>query len=869
MEMTQHGRVDGGSPPVDRQMLLEILSNAIELEGDAREEYLRRRFSGGDISEGAPRSAADPQAPPKAPPEAAMEAAVRRLLANESEAEGFLTGTAEESMLLLASTIEPAESAPKQIGRYTVIRRVGEGGMGNVYLASQHLEDFERQVAVKVIKRGMDSAAVVARFRMERNILAGMNHPNIAQLLDAGTTDSGQAYFAMEYVDGLRITEYCDSNRRTIDQRLVLVDTVCRVVHHAHQNLVIHRDLKPSNILVTPDGVVKLLDFGVAKLLDVSGVEFTVPVTDSDYAFATPDYASPEQLQGKAVSTSSDVFSLGVLLYELLSGHRPFEGEGLTRYELVRRVCEVTPQRPSSAVGGSRTVRHRDGSTTVAAPESIGKERGTTSDRLAAALHGDLDNIVMKAIRKDPADRYASVEQLREDIERYRAGRPITARPATLRYRLRKAYARNRRGFALVAAAFTAIVALTAYYIYDLQRQRTAAQEAYRRTENVKQFVVGLFEQGTNAAGSSINLHTDEQMRAALALLEPALDDLDRFESDPASQVAVLNVVAEVLTVNGSSERALEVLERADAIAQREPNISASDQAETWSAKGAAFLALAQRDSAFHYADRAYAVRASTLGPLHPMTLVSLKLSARAATDTAARFHRSYFGLEQFEKAYGVESVEVANFLSDAPARPHDRIVRLERAIDLYAKTTGLGHPLAATTMANLALAVEQTDSTRALELTRDASRVLEQTLGPDHPLSLATLLNLGAMYTERGFHATSDSMLHLYEQRLTARTPDVTPAISLLYWRGRAQLGVGDFAGAESRLEQVHRALPVTHGRFPSTVTMLAKAIAWQGRMDEARALLVASLDSVKAHGPAARANEVAITDAITALEQ
>jgi len=812
-----------------RESLLQILAQAIDLTGDERESAIRERCAG------------DPD----------LENDVRRMLSAETEVLDFLEQPAVEAALLLDAAIGadealPDEALPEYIGRYEIIRSLGTGGMGNVYLASQKLDDFERLVAVKVIKRGMDSDAVVSRFRIERSILGSLNHPNIAKLLDAGTTDDGRAFFAMEYVDGQRITDYCDAHRLSVEARLDLFDTICRAVHHAHQNVVVHRDLKPSNILVTGSGTVKLLDFGVAKLLDPNAVGFTIPVTELEFAFVTPEYASPEQLRGEVVSTSSDVFSLGVLLYELLSGHRPFGEAATTRAELVRRICEEDPKRTSAAVAATSEIRHRDGSQSTVTPSSVGQGRSTTDVRLVAALRGDLDNIVMRAIRKDPGERYASVEQFREDVQRYRDGEPIIARPATVRYRLRKLYTRNRRVFPIAAAVLIGIIGMTAYYVHDLRVQRTTAQEAFRKAENVKQFVIGLFEQGTYAAGTTTTLYTDEQMRAAMTLLEPALDDIDRFDDDPASQLAILNVVAEVLSVNDNHERALEVLARARQIDHA--NIASTDRADTDYTLGRAFLEAGQRDSAFYFADRSYELRNAVLGPLHPRTLGSLALTARTSTDTSIAYARSRLGAKLYAEAFGAVSVELANYLSDVPAPPTEGVERLERAVDLYRQTTGLGHPLAATTMANLALQVEVSDSARALRLTDDAKTILEETLGPDHPLSLATLRNLGAMHAERRNYVTADSMLGAVESRWRMRIPDYSRSVSLAYWQGLAKFGLGDNAAAEDRFRTVREAIPVSHRRYAETAARLGLTIARQGRIAEARSLLTASLDSVMA---------------------
>src|SRR5690606_10534189 len=365
---------------------------------------------------------------------------LERLLAADeaAEAESFLDEPA-------AGLVEPADftnsaakgkdSPPDElIGPYRLRRLLCRGGMGDVYLALQE-RPFKRYVAVKLIRPGLDTEAVLERFEAERQILASLSHPNIARLIDGGITPAGLPYFTMEYVEGLPLTTYCDEQRLDIDERLRLFEKVCHVVHYAHQNLVLHRDLKPSNILVTEDGTVKLLDFGVARLLNPHLTPISMPDSQAEMRLMTPEYASPEQVRGLGLTTASDVYSLGVVLYELLTGCLPHEFEVRSPDAIGRVLTTEEPIRPSTRLTGH------------AAPEpsraaEIGRARGLEPGRLTRKLRGDLDDIVLTAIRKEPGRRYASAEQLAEDIRRYLAGRPILARPGTPAYRVRKFVAR-------------------------------------------------------------------------------------------------------------------------------------------------------------------------------------------------------------------------------------------------------------------------------------------------------------------------------------------------------------------------------------------------------------------------------------------
>jgi serine/threonine protein kinase len=346
------------------------------------------------------------------------------------------------------------------VGPYRLLREIGRGGMGVVYLAVR--DDMpQRHVAVKLVHRGMAVGEILERFQRERSALAALSHPNIARLLDAGTTAAGEPYFVMEYVEGRPIDEYCDARRLTLGERLRLFRHVCAAVHHAHQNLVVHRDIKPRNILVTADGTPKLLDFGIAKLLNPALGALGDAPTETGLRVMTPEYASPEQVRGEPITTVSDVYSLGVVLFELLTGRRPYRLRTRVWKELERIICEEDPERPSTAIShvddgaGSSASAGDDasgsgetspGPASSRTPEVIGLARRERPVRLRRALEGDLDNIVLKALRKEPQRRYLSADQFAEDIQRHLDGLPVAARPDTLGYRASKFVGRHRGG---------------------------------------------------------------------------------------------------------------------------------------------------------------------------------------------------------------------------------------------------------------------------------------------------------------------------------------------------------------------------------------------------------------------------------------
>ena len=373
--------------------------------------------------------------------------------------------------------------------------------MGTVYLGARDDDAFQKRVAIKVLKRGMDSDAIVGRFRNERQILAGLEHPYVAGLLDGGTTSDGLPYFAMEYVDGQGIVDYCEARRLDTTARLQLFRKVCEAVHYAHQNLVIHRDIKPGNVLVTPDGTPKLLDFGIAKLLDPSVAGHTIAPTAPGLQLMTPEYASPEQVRGEPVTTASDVYSLGVLLYELLTGRRPYRLTSRAPSDIARVVCESVPERPSTAVTGTPKIAGQDDVLTGsdesnASTHRVLEERRRDADtqRLRRRLAGDLDTIVLKALSKEPARRYASADQFSDDVRRHLSGLPVIARRDTLGYRASKFARRNRAavvGGVLVFAALVAGVIGTTWQARQARRERLRAEQRFddvRRLANTSLF---------------------------------------------------------------------------------------------------------------------------------------------------------------------------------------------------------------------------------------------------------------------------------------------------------------------------------------------------------------------------------------------
>ena len=357
----------------------------------------------------------------------------------------------------------------RRVGAYQIVELIGTGGMGEVYLAFRADDEYRKQVALKVVRAGEGSSFVVSRFKNERQILASLDHPNIARLLDGGTTDDGAPYFVMELIEGESIDRYCDHHKLGTNDRLKLFLQVCSAVQFAHQRLIVHRDIKPGNMLVTAEGTPKLLDFGIAKVLEADAIDEIQP-TLTLFRMLTPGYASPEQIKGEPITTASDVYSLGVVLYELLTGRSPYRVTSRSPRELAQAVCEFEPEKPSTAVL-KRPAELRD-------PNADSENRDSHSSslqKLGRRLRGDLDNVVLMALRKEPQRRYASVEQFASDIRRHLENLPVIARKDTARYRAAKFVTRHKAG---VSAAVSVAVILLSALVITLHEARIAKQQA-------------------------------------------------------------------------------------------------------------------------------------------------------------------------------------------------------------------------------------------------------------------------------------------------------------------------------------------------------------------------------------------------------
>ena len=464
---------------------------------------------------------------------------VESLLASHDSAGDFLdkpaANLAGSGQTLISSGIDIQEYPPgHRVGAYELQKCIGRGGMGSVWLATRSDNEFKKKVAIKLVKRGMDTQEILRRFRLERQVLAGLTHPNIAALIDGGSTPDGLPYLVMEYVDGIRIDRYCEQHKSTITERLKLFRDVCAAVQYAHGNLVVHRDLKAGNILVTADGVPKLLDFGIAKLIRTEFDTLAAAETRPELRPMTLDYASPEQVRGEPITTATDVYSLGVLLYKLLTGKSPYGLAARSDSALRKAICEQEPLKPSAVVltDEKAVIPEATQKIDVAHEETRDKARR----RLKKKLAGDLDMIVLMALRKEPLRRYASVEQFSGDIRRYLEGRPVIARSDTFGYRAARFI---RRNVVAVAAATVAVLTLFGATIFELRSAERAAQQDLVDEQHLKVLETESLGQQRELMDAYFKLAGSQSGPEALETYRTALASARAFEQNhPGNQTA-------------------------------------------------------------------------------------------------------------------------------------------------------------------------------------------------------------------------------------------------------------------------------------------------------------------------------------------
>lgn len=797
----------------------EIAAAASELESDARSSYLDQAC------------AADPS----------LRAEVESLLEAADQAPTLVNRSAIEAVapeLLSEARRQPVGT---RFGAYEIVRLIGSGGMGSVYLGHRADAAYEKNVAIKLIRGGLVDGARYRGFLQERQTLASLDHPGIARLLDGGRAADGTPYLVMEYVDGERIDAFCTSRRLGLGGRLRLFRQVCDAVHHAHQHLIVHRDLKPGNILVTRDGTPKLLDFGIAKVLRTDDGASTGPALTTTLHCLTPEYASPEQVRGGSIGTASDVYSLGVILYELLTGRSPVQTGGGSLHDLTHTICEVDPEWPSSAVRRTGTHVVRGG------PRESERDAGQIESQAAEpighhwrSLAGDLDAIVMKAMRKEPRHRYGSVEQLSDDIHRYLDGLPVLARSGTRRYRAAKFLRRNWVPAGALAVAVLSLIGGTVASVYSefqaerdrdiaIAARRVAQDEAEnarietRKSDRVRGFLQSMLRAANpnrEGPGVTVGALLDE---AAASVEEEVGDDLE-IESAVRAAIGDAYIgMGRYADGEAQLKRALELQRSVHSGDHRDVLLALNSLGILYHAKGE--YAAAQESFEQTLAMQQRLGRDDEESIAQYMNNLGVVVGLRGDVQRAESLLRDALAIRR--ELLGDDDVATAESLNNLAAllmrrENYAAVEPLCREV-LANRRNALGeqHPLVAQAIHNLAVVLLRLGRAEEGEpLLRESINLYRSGLGPDHPELAGALHNLGDALLKAGDAAAALPVLQeSLDIRRRALAPSDIRAAQSAMTLGRCHAVLRQYSEAEPLLIEAWKSLSESESS-PATAT-------------------------------------------------
>lgn len=783
------------------QKAKEIFQEAIGLDLIQRADFIEKASAGDEL----------------------IKSEVETLLAASDEAGDFIAESAFSVADFVENTPKPS-LAGKQIGTYKILQEIGHGGMGAVYLAERADAEFTKKVAVKLIKRGLNTDEIINRFRNERQILASLEHPNIARLLDGGTTEDGLPFLIMEYIEGLPLTQFCNEKNLSLNERLELFLNICSAVQYAHRNLIVHRDLKPSNILVAEDETPKLLDFGIAKLL-IPTKDLANGHTATDFNVMTPDYASPEQVRGETVTTSSDVYSLGIVLYELLTGKRPFYFKDESLESILHTICYSDPRKPSSVL-----------------ISKFDPDNSKSRVRNPKLLKGDLDNIVLMAMRKEPERRYLSVEQFAEDISRYLNSLPVLACEDSFSYRAEKFIQRNKVGVAALSGITVSLIA----GIFATTRQARIARKQRDKATKINKFLQKML--------SSADPRDVGKDAKVVEVLKIAADSIEKDFADSPEIVADLSTTI-----------------------------------------GLTFLSIGQIDSAEPHLTEALEIRKSLFGFSNSETAMSLNnfgklLQAKGDLKSAEKLFRQSLGI--LRNVGGKDPLDIASVLGNLgyllmlEADYEEAKSDLHEKLAIVRRELGENHPEYAQTISNLANIYSVTgDKITAEIMHRQALGLTQKIYTAEHPDVALAMLHLAitiisskpdeaesllrqTLISRRKFFGeghteTAWSLYYLGDIFLRKKNYEraIECALEILGWRGnsipethsvinstlvslgRCYLELNLFNEAESffreSIELRNRTLPNDHWLIATAEGYLAECLLKKGNIDEASRLL------------------------------
>ncbi|WP_069133089.1 serine/threonine-protein kinase [Rhodohalobacter halophilus] len=729
------------------------------------------------------------------------------------------------------------------IDKYKIIELISHGGMGNVFLAERCDGHYTQTVALKLLRHGMETPENICRFEKEREILAGLNHPNIAKLIDGGVTEFGLPYLVMEYIDGMPIDDYCDENRLTLKERITLFISVCQAVQFAHNNLVIHRDLKPANILVEDNGHIKILDFGIAKLIE-DKIETDLHNEVTSQQVLTPGFAAPEQITGESVNTATDTYSLGILLYRILSGCKPFNFNNFSPFERQEIILYHEPRSPSAQFNENL----------VFDQEKIAQKRGISVSKLFNSLTVDLDAIVLKSIRKEPASRYQTIESLVDDLKRYLSNLPVLAHQGSVSYKVKKVLLRNYKLISAAAVFIIFTVTFSFYHTNRITEERNIAQYETLKTAEISSMLFDLFDAHSpdQALGQPIT---------AEELLQKGLERAKKLDDQPELQAQMYNVIGKVYLkmgslptaqrlLNDSVELYTEVLGRNHA----DTGLAIADQASLYSAFGDYPRAERLFEHALAILDNTSGSQMINFADIISEQAYVLRRQGKYIEAEDA-FRKNYDLLknqlgEQHEKTISAKNSIAVTIFNRGEYEAAEQMLR--EVLKERQQVLGDTHPDIAESKNSLgALLMNLGQFNEAELLFREAYELRNRILGSDHHKTLLTLNNLGIMQRDQGkfeeADATFQKVTKLKENRFG--TFSVSTAISY-FSHGELYLMTGDTDKAEITLRKAFvifdEVLGENHSFYARTKMNLGYNYLLNDQLSKAEEYLMAGYDTV-----------------------
>ncbi|MBS4035228.1 MAG: tetratricopeptide repeat protein [Ignavibacterium sp.] len=732
----------------------------------------------------------------------------------------------------------------KQIGNYLIEGEAGVGGMGIVYTGKRNDKEFEQKVAIKILKHGITSEYLLKRFQIERQTLANLQHQNIARLLDGGRTVDGLPYLVMEFIDGIPITECCNQKKLNIEEKLRLFREVCNAVQYAHQNLIIHRDLKPGNILVTNDGIPKLLDFGIAKLIDEDLVDETEGLTRTGVWHLTPEYASPEQIKGEKITTTSDVYSLGVLLYHILTGTQPYKITNSSPAAISKIITEEKILKPSERITQSSEISSNN--------QIINQKK------LSAHLKGDLDNIILKAMHKDPLRRYVSVEQFSDDIRRHLEGLPVFARADTITYRFSKFIRRHKVGFALFLVGNLLVFISIAAIIYQgnvAAKERDKANIELKKFEEVNNFLLEMLSSADpGVEGKDIKVYD---------LLDKATEDVNvKLKNHPEIKSAIKQTLGSTYIGLGDYEKAKLLLTESLEANKKLFGLNSKETAKGFHQLGLCYDWIGNykaADSLYVQGIKIY----EKLSDVPPKGMADILndfgtfVSNLGNQDSAVVIYKKsldIYGIYNKEKgkkeAITINNIAVSLHKQNKTAEAEKYYLE---ALELLTNLYGINRPEIGSIYNNLAFIYLDYDNFKAAEEAFEKAYSIKlSTLGDKHPSIGLAMINLGMLYfTSIEYKKAEISLLKSIDFFISNKATK-NPFLSLAYyWLGRTYLESNRLIDSENMLRKSislrEEIYTKSHSKIWSSVGELAICLLKQKRYKEAEKLLAESLNFYK----------------------